>query len=282
MKSKFSGKFIVLDGLDGCGKTTQVKLLADYLKKQGVEVVKTHDPGGTAIGDKIRKLVKYGVWENDKFIGCVIFGRGASKPIYKSLGFGYTELVELVQVVLNVHLTPVTKIISICIKALKKSNLGLKIIVSFSDMNKGHYGSIYQAGNWVYTGETARAKVLIVKGKIIHKRTLGQTHFDSSKMKKTANDLHKKRIEKLQERGTLVLTKPKHRYLYPLNKETRKQIEHLRKPYPKRPVGETASRPAIQPETGGSTPTTGLVKSRSVKSGKAKSKNQKGKGKESG
>ena len=60
LQKKFSGKFIVLDGLDGCGKTTQVKLLADYLKKQGVEVVKTHDPGGTAIGDKIRKLVKYG------------------------------------------------------------------------------------------------------------------------------------------------------------------------------------------------------------------------------
>ena len=60
MKNKFSGKFIVLDGPDGCGKTTQTKLLAEYLKKQGVEVVKTHDPGGTAIGDKIRKLLKYG------------------------------------------------------------------------------------------------------------------------------------------------------------------------------------------------------------------------------
>jgi len=60
LKNKLRGKFIVLDGPDGCGKTTQVELLAEYLKKQGLGVVKTHDPGGTAIGNKIRKLVKYG------------------------------------------------------------------------------------------------------------------------------------------------------------------------------------------------------------------------------
>lgn len=57
---KFTGKFIVLDGPDGCGKTTQLGLLAEYLKKEGVEVVKAHDPGGTKIGDQIRHLLKYG------------------------------------------------------------------------------------------------------------------------------------------------------------------------------------------------------------------------------
>ena len=60
MENKFSGKFIVIDGPDGCGKTTQLELLAEYLNNEGIEVVKTHDPGGTAIGDKIRKLLKYG------------------------------------------------------------------------------------------------------------------------------------------------------------------------------------------------------------------------------
>jgi len=59
LKSKLKGKFIVLDGPDGCGKSTQLKLLADYLKEQGVEVVTTHDPGGTKIGEQIRRLLKY-------------------------------------------------------------------------------------------------------------------------------------------------------------------------------------------------------------------------------
>ena len=57
---KFTGKFIVLDGPDGCGKSSQLELLAEYLSEEGVETVKTHDPGGTKIGEQIRHLLKYG------------------------------------------------------------------------------------------------------------------------------------------------------------------------------------------------------------------------------
>jgi len=53
----FSGKFIVFDGPDGCGKSTQTKLLADWLGEQGVNVVVFRDPGGTAIGEKIRQIL---------------------------------------------------------------------------------------------------------------------------------------------------------------------------------------------------------------------------------
>jgi len=58
-KNKLKSKFIVLDGPDGCGKSTQLNLLANYLKEEGLDIVKTHDPGGTAIGDQIRRLLKY-------------------------------------------------------------------------------------------------------------------------------------------------------------------------------------------------------------------------------
>jgi dTMP kinase len=54
---KVSGKFIALDGPDGCGKTTQTKLLVDWLKKQGVAVETFREPGGTAIGEKIRQIL---------------------------------------------------------------------------------------------------------------------------------------------------------------------------------------------------------------------------------
>ena len=57
MKNKLSGKFIVLDGPDGCGKTTQTKLLAQWLERQGVEVATFRDPGATAIGEKIRRIL---------------------------------------------------------------------------------------------------------------------------------------------------------------------------------------------------------------------------------
>jgi len=51
------GRFLVFDGPDGCGKTTQLALLAKELTGLGVEVVQTRDPGGTEISDRIRQVL---------------------------------------------------------------------------------------------------------------------------------------------------------------------------------------------------------------------------------
>ena len=57
MKEKLKGKFIVLDGPDGCGKSTQARLLVDWLNENGVPVNRFRDPGDTAIGEKIREIL---------------------------------------------------------------------------------------------------------------------------------------------------------------------------------------------------------------------------------
>jgi dTMP kinase len=49
--------FLSLDGLDGAGKSTQGRLLADWLRGQGHAVVTCVDPGGTAVGERIRELL---------------------------------------------------------------------------------------------------------------------------------------------------------------------------------------------------------------------------------
>jgi dTMP kinase len=51
------GIFITLEGLDGSGKTTQIKRLAAWLGKRGVDPVVLRQPGGTAIGDRIREIL---------------------------------------------------------------------------------------------------------------------------------------------------------------------------------------------------------------------------------
>ncbi len=51
------GLFITFEGLDGSGKTTQIKLLDDYLREKGFDVVTTIEPGGTEIGGKIRNIL---------------------------------------------------------------------------------------------------------------------------------------------------------------------------------------------------------------------------------
>jgi dTMP kinase len=51
------GKFLVIDGPDGAGKSTQAKLLAEFIRQQGVDTLLCRDPGGTRIGDKIRHIL---------------------------------------------------------------------------------------------------------------------------------------------------------------------------------------------------------------------------------
>ncbi len=57
LKDKLPGKFIVLDGPDGSGKSAQLDLLATELQQLGLPIVRTRDPGGTAIGDHIREML---------------------------------------------------------------------------------------------------------------------------------------------------------------------------------------------------------------------------------
>lgn len=52
-----SARFISLDGIDGTGKSTQCRLLADWLREQGREVVSCIDPGGTPLGQELREII---------------------------------------------------------------------------------------------------------------------------------------------------------------------------------------------------------------------------------
>jgi dTMP kinase len=52
-----SGFFITLEGPDGCGKSTQIAPLAEYLRAKGRTVFTTREPGGTAISDQVRQII---------------------------------------------------------------------------------------------------------------------------------------------------------------------------------------------------------------------------------
>jgi dTMP kinase len=54
---RLKGRFIVLDGIEGCGKTTQIRLLGDRLEEIGLSVVLVRDPGTTRIGERIRAIL---------------------------------------------------------------------------------------------------------------------------------------------------------------------------------------------------------------------------------
>lgn len=54
---KLKGKFVVLDGVDGSGKSSQLDLLASFLSEQQLDLIRVRDPGGTEIGEQIRQIL---------------------------------------------------------------------------------------------------------------------------------------------------------------------------------------------------------------------------------
>ncbi|QSZ27418.1 dTMP kinase [Aceticella autotrophica] len=55
----YKGKLITFEGIDGCGKTTQINLLKEYLLIKGYNAIILREPGGTSIGEEIRKILLY-------------------------------------------------------------------------------------------------------------------------------------------------------------------------------------------------------------------------------
>ncbi|HEX4996583.1 MAG TPA: dTMP kinase [Terriglobia bacterium] len=51
------GRFIVFEGIEGCGKTTQINLFADYLNRRSIPNRLTREPGGTAVGESVRRIL---------------------------------------------------------------------------------------------------------------------------------------------------------------------------------------------------------------------------------
>ncbi|MGA7460945.1 MAG: dTMP kinase [Candidatus Korobacteraceae bacterium] len=56
-QQRVRGKFITFEGLDGCGKSTQLEKLAIALRERGIDVVTTREPGGTETGERVREVL---------------------------------------------------------------------------------------------------------------------------------------------------------------------------------------------------------------------------------
>jgi hypothetical protein len=178
-----------------------------------------------------------GAWENGKYIGCVIFGRGANHNAGSPYALRCTEIAELVRVALTTHVSEVSKIVAVAIRFLRKQAPGLRLLFSYADPAEGHHGGIYQAGGWVYVGTSQPQAAVVMNGKILHKRSVSSVRGTIKGAQRSAVTW-------------------KHKYLFPLDAAMAAQIAPLSKPYPKRPAKSSPS--GTTTGEGGALPTAGL------------------------
>jgi hypothetical protein len=174
------------------------------------------------------KLVKVGAWEDHAFIGSIVFGDGQLGGGKTFMGIDKRVCAELVRIALCRHRTPVSRVIAIALRMLRKACPDIRLVVSFADPAEGHHGGVYQASGWLYTGQASPVALYRNRqtGRMYHERDVNDR---GSKIRfgKRA------RIQKTADCEVVRLS-AKHRYLMPLDDAMRAQIEPLRKPYPKR------------------------------------------------
>lgn len=181
-----------------------------------------------------QKIVKLGVWEDNRFIGVILFGDGANNNAFSPYGLSQTEGCELVRVALDSHQSTVSQIVSLAIKRLKRQSPNIKIIISFADPEQNHHGGIYQAGNWIYLGKTLVADEYIVNGKRMHGRALRSTRSTHRLKNISAKNILEWTRKVLDKNARQIDGSSKHRYVYPLDRKLAKELKSIALPYPKK------------------------------------------------
>jgi hypothetical protein len=153
--------------------------------------------------------------KNNEWCGVICYGIGATNNIAEPYNLKQGEVIELVRMALNGKQDSTTKAMAISLKLIKKN----------ADSEQGHYGIIYQATNWFYTGFSVDTN-LIINGERKHRRTLGSKYGTCS-----AIELRKKGLN-----VEVLKTKPKWKYIYPIDKSLIPLCTSLSKPYPKQAV----------------------------------------------
>lgn len=222
------------------------ELRIDWASADAVKYACTHWHYSKSV--PVPPLVKVGAWEDGKFIGVVVFSRGATPSLLSPFGLSQTEGCELTRIALTKHSNAVSRIVKLAIMFLRKHNPGLRLIVSFADPSEGHHGGIYQAGNWIYSGKSASSTEYVgPDGKRWHARMV------KSKGWTVVHGIKRKTLT--PEQCTKVEKPGKHRYLMPLDAEMKSKILPLSKPYPRRYASASSEASEHHSEVGGAAPT---------------------------
>jgi hypothetical protein len=167
---------------------------------------------------------------NDKneWCGVVLYGTGATINIANPYNLKQGQVIELVRMALNGKQESTSKALSISLKIIKKYVPLCKLIVSYADIDQNHFGTIYQATNWIFTGscnENTRTG-FIINGKKVHNKSL----YGMGKKQNLQG------AREIDINATEFISKGKLKYIYPLHNSILPLCNRLKKDYPKKAI----------------------------------------------
>lgn len=185
-------------------------------------------------------LLSYNVFNSGgEWCGVIIYSYGATPNIGKPFGLVQGEIVELVRVALNGKQECTSQAVAMSLKQLHKDAPNVRLVVSYADCDQSHLGTIYQATNWVYVGETnsgaPSAFLVHENGKLVkmHNRSVYNKRVIIGGKKVRCPQTIAAVRQFIDPNAEVFFTQGKRKYLMPMDKRMRKQIAPLSKPYPK-------------------------------------------------
>lgn len=169
----------------------------------------------------------YNVYQGGEWCGVIVFGGGATPNIGKPFGVCQGEILELVRVALNGKQNTTSECVAAALRQLHRDAPIVKIVVSYADMDQNHFGTIYQATNWIFLGnvnENGKGHY-IINGKTTHPKTCYSHGWRQS-------------LEWLREHvdpnATEIKTAGKRKYVFVFDKRLKKKLMKEAKPYQKK------------------------------------------------
>lgn len=172
--------------------------------------------------------------EQNEWCGTIIYGVGATPNIAKPFGLANGEVLELLRVALNGKQPCTSECVAASLKQIHKDAPHIKMIVSFADMDQNHYGTIYQATNWIYLGDrnVGERGAFIIHGKRQHPKSLHSKGWVQSL---------KWLRENIDPNAQEVISKGKRKYIWVFDKKMRREWQKQAKPYPKKMCGSIST-----------------------------------------
>lgn len=165
--------------------------------------------------------------EQNEWCGTIIFGIGANPNIASPFDMKQGEVMELLRVALNGKQPCTSECVGAAVRQLHKDAPQLKLLVSYADMDQDHYGTIYQATNWIYLGDmnVGGRGGFIIKGKKLHPKSVhSRGWIEQEEWLRKHVDPNAKEIK----------TKGKRKYIWVFDKKLRKEWQKKALPYPKK------------------------------------------------